>query len=146
MLGFVVDYGEHKMYVAYFSKYTNSFGFIKKKPVICLPGNPVSVFLLFSMLIKPFLYHLSGAKWIEPKFVPAKINFGMKKKTERMEWLRVIVDNKVINELIVSKYPKQGSGIISSIAFSDGIIEIPEDQSELKSGDVFKFYSKDSLY
>ena len=48
----------------------------------------------------------------------------MKKKTERMEWLRVIVDNKVINELIVSKYPKQGSGIISSIAFSDGIIEI----------------------
>ena len=92
------------------------------------------------------MYHLSGSKWIEPKSVPAKINFGMKKKTERMEWLRVIVDNKVINELIVSKYPKQGSGIISSIAFSDGIIEIPEDHSELRPGDVFKFYSKDSLF
>tara|TARA_Y100000590_G_C15672108_1_gene996629 strand:+ start:535 stop:1752 length:1218 start_codon:yes stop_codon:yes gene_type:complete len=123
-----------------------SFGFIKKKPIICLPGNPVSVFLLFSMLIKPFFYHLSGSEWIEPKSVPAKINFDMKKKTERMEWLRVIVDNKMINELTVSKYNKQGSGIISSIAFSDGIIEIPEDYSELKSGDVFRFYSKDALF
>ena len=82
----------------------------------------------------------------EPKSVPAKINFDMKKKTERMEWLRVIVDNKMINELTVSKYNKQGSGIISSIAFSDGIIEIPEDYSELKSGDVFRFYSKDALF
>ena len=57
-----------------------------------------------------------------------------------------IVDNKMINELTVSKYNKQGSGIISSIAFSDGIIEIPEDYSELKSGDVFRFYSKDALF
>jgi len=123
-----------------------SFGFIKQKPIICLPGNPVSVFLLFSMLIKPFLYQLSGAKWNEPKSVPAKINFSMKKKTARMEWLRVIIDKKVSNELVVSKYPKQGSGIISSIAFSDGIIEIPENQTELKPGDVFKFYSVDSLF
>ena len=43
-------------------------------------------------------------------------------------------------ELVVKKYPKQGSGIISSISFSDGIIEIPENISTLKPGDIFNFY------
>ena len=44
------------------------------------------------------------------------------------------------NEIHVNKYPKQGSGMISSIAFTDGILEIPEDTSEIKVGDRFKFF------
>ena len=123
-----------------------AFGLINQKPIICLPGNPVSVFLLFAMLIRPMLLKIAGAKWKEPNFIPAKINFKMKKKTARMEWLRVCINRKIEKELVVSIYPKQGSGIISSIAFSDGIIEIPENRSELNPGDIFKFYPRDSLY
>ena len=115
-------------------------GLINRKPIICLPGNPVSVFLLFEMIIKSFLFKLAGSKWDEPKFIPAKINFSMKKKTSRLEWLRVKVDYNIKNELIVKKYPKQGSGIISSVAFSDGIIEIPENVSNIDPCDVFNFY------
>lgn len=121
------------------------FATINKKPIICLPGNPVSVFLLFAMLVKPFLFRLAGSLWKEPDFIPAKINFNMKKKTERMEWLRVSI-KKRSKELIVSKYPRQGSGIISSIVFSDGIIEIPENKSKLSSGDIFNFYPIDFIY
>ena len=123
-----------------------AFGYIKKKPIICLPGNPVSVFLLFAMLIKSFLYKCNGSKWYEPIFQPAKINFNMKKKTNRMEWLRVKINKDVSKEIILEKYPKQGSGIISSIAFSDGIIEIPENVFRIKTGDIYKFYSKESLF
>ena len=36
-------------------------------------------------------------------------------------------------EIIVDKYPKQGSGMISSIAFSDGIVEIPENVKIIKN-------------
>ena len=111
-----------------------------------MPGNPVSVFLLFSLLIKPFLLRLAGSKWDEPKFVYAKIDFRMKKKTSRMEWLRVKINKKIINDLVVSKYPNQGSGIISSIAYSDGIIEIPENKSILKPKEIYKFYPTDFLY
>ena len=123
-----------------------AFGYIKKKPIICLPGNPVSVFLLFAMLIKSFLYKYNGSKWYEPIFQPAKINFNMKKKTNRMEWLRVKINKYISKEIILEKYPKQGSGIISSIAFSDGIIEIPENVFRIKTGDIYKFYSKESLF
>ena len=122
------------------------FGFIKNKAIICLPGNPVSVFLLFAMLIRPFLYKLAGSNWKEPKSIPGIIKFNMKKKTKRMEWLRVIIDNTKSDKLLLKKYDKQGSGIISSIAFSDGIIEIPENRSSLKAGDVFKFYPNEYLF
>ena len=115
-------------------------GIIKNAIIICLPGNPVSVYLLYGMLIKSFLEKLCGSKIIMPIHYSATVNFSMKKKTERLEWLRVNIDSKYNNKIFVNKYPKQGSGMISSIAYSDGIIEIPEDVSQISKGDQFKLY------
>ena len=70
----------------------------------------------------------------------------MKKKTERMEWLRVSIYNKYKKNIYLNKYSKQGSGIISSLAYSDGIIEIPENVSQIKIGDEFDYYSFDNLF
>ncbi|MBI28451.1 MAG: molybdopterin molybdenumtransferase MoeA [Pelagibacteraceae bacterium] len=123
-----------------------AFGIVKRKPIICLPGNPVSVFLLFLMIIKPFLNKLSGSTFKEPRSFPAKINFNMNKKSMRMEWLRVKIEKKYINQIVLNRYLKQGSGVVSSIEFSDGIIEIPENVSRLKIGDVFNFYPNESLF
>ena len=43
----------------------------------------------FGMLIKPFLLSLCGSNFKIPKSYKGKCNFEMKKKTARMEWLRV---------------------------------------------------------
>ena len=64
----------------------------------------------------------------------------MRKKTKRLEWIRVNIYEKKSGTIIVNKYPKQGSGMISSIAFSDGIIEIPESISQINIGDKFDLY------
>ena len=69
----------------------------------------------------------------------------MKKKTKRMEWLRVNKETKN-NKNIANKFPKQGSGMISSISYSDGIIEIDENVSQVKKGDIFDFYNYESLF
>ena len=114
--------------------------------IICLPGNPVSVYLLYGMLIKSFLERLCGAEMIVPTYYIATVNFSMRKKTERLEWLRVNIDKKYNDIIYVNKYPKQGSGMISSIAYSDGIIEIPEDVSQINKGDKFKFYLFNDLF
>ena len=123
-----------------------AIGKIKNTIIICLPGNPVSVHLLFGMIIKPFLEYLCGSKFILPFKLKAKVNFSMKKKTERMEWLRVSIYNKYKKNIYLNKYSKQGSGIISSLAYSDGIIEIPENVSQIKIGDEFDYYSFDNLF
>ena len=122
-----------------------AIGKINKTIIICLPGNPVSVHLLYGMIINPFIEYLCSGKLILPKGILAKTSFTMKKKNKRLEWLRVVVTNKK-NELIVSKYHKQGSGMISSMVFSDGIIEIPEDVSLVSKNEYFNFYSFNSLF
>ena len=123
-----------------------AIGKIKDTIFICLPGNPVSVHLLYGMIIKPFLEFLCGSKMIIPKSLKATVNFSMKKKTYRLEWLRVKINKKNTDGLFVDKYPKQGSGIISSISYSDGIIEIPENVSQINIGDKFDFYQFDQLF
>ena len=92
------------------------------------------------MIIKPFLEFLSGNKFVLPKKHKAVVDFSMKKKTERLEWIRVVIENNFNTEIKVKKYPKQGSGMISSLAFSDGIIEIPESVSQINKGDKFDLF------
>ena len=123
-----------------------AIGKINKTIIICLPGNPVSVHLLYGMIIKPFLEFLCGSKMNKPQSFKAIVNFSMKKKTKRLEWIRVTLDQNNLETIYVNKYQKQGSGMISSIAFSDGIIEIPESVSKINRGDKFDFYLFDQLF
>ena len=72
-----------------------AIGKIKNTLIICLPGNPVSVHLLYGMIVKPFLEYLCSGNLIEPKGIKVKVDFEMKKKNKRLEWLRVnIINNK----------------------------------------------------
>ena len=123
-----------------------AIGQINETIIVCLPGNPVSVHLLYGMIIKPFLEFLCGSKMNKPKSFKAIVNFSMKKKTKRLEWIRVTLDQNNLETIYVNKYQKQGSGMISSIAFSDGIIEIPESVSKINRGDKFDFYLFDQLF
>jgi len=122
-----------------------AFGKIKNTIIICLPGNPVSVHLLYGMIISPFLEYLCNGKFLAPKGILAKADFTMKKKNKRLEWLRVNI-NKKKKDLVVSKYHKQGSGMISSMVFTDGILEIPEDVSQILKNQFYTFYSFKSLF
>ena len=123
-----------------------ALGKIKNTLIVCFPGNPVSVHLLFGMIVKPFFKYLLGSKLNEPKSIRATVNFSMKKKTKRLEWIRVIVSRKKLDAIIVDKYSKQGSGMISSITFSDGILEIPENINQIKKGDKYNLYLYDDLF
>ncbi len=121
------------------------FGKIKKTYIVCLPGNPVSVQLLYVFIVKPLIYKLIGSIINNIKPEKIKTNFSMIKKTKRLEWLRV--SKKLVkNKYVLSKHPKQGSGMISSISYSDGVVEIPEDVSIIKKGDVFDYYDFDKLF
>jgi len=122
-----------------------AIGKIKKTYVVCLPGNPVSVQLLYAFVVKPLILKLIGSREIKLTSEKIKTNFSMIKKTKRLEWLRV--SKKLINnEYVITKHPKQGSGMISSISYSDGVVEIPEDVSFIKKGDIFDYYDFDKLF
>jgi len=121
-----------------------AFGKLNNTPFIGLPGNPVAAVITFLMLVVNYIKKLSGIKKTEiiERFIPA--SFEMKKKTGRTEWLRGSI--KVINNnYFLEKFHTSGSGIISSISNTDGIIEINEDVKYIKKGTLLKFYRYEDI-
>ena len=50
---------------------------------------------IYAFIVKPFIEYLGGCNNIViPNHFFATVNFSMRKKTERLEWLRVNIDNK----------------------------------------------------
>ena len=56
------------------------------------------------------------------------------------------IKDLINNEYVIVKHPKQGSGMISSISYSDGVVEIPERVSHINKGDIFDYYDFDKLF
>ena len=121
-----------------------AFGKLNNTPFIGLPGNPVAAVITFLMLVANYLKKLSGIKKTEiiERIIPA--NFEMTKKPGRTEWLRGSI-KMINNNYFIEKFHTSGSGIISSISNTDGIIEINEDVKYIKKGTLLKFYRYEDI-
>jgi molybdopterin molybdotransferase len=115
-----------------------SFGQIGDCVVLSLPGNPVAVFVCFLIYVRPVLARLAGGTWPEPVRYPLPAAFAQTKKAGRREFWRAQLATKD-GRLSVAKFPRDGSGLISSLRDADGLIEVPEEVSEVKEGDTVDF-------
>ena len=61
----------------------------------------------------------------------------------RREYARVQIDNSS-KTLLANLYPKQGSDVMSSVVWADGIIEIPED-TVFEKGTILNYYPMNEL-
>ena len=122
-----------------------ALGNIKKAKIIGLPGNPVSVIVTFMIFAKPALLKLSGLKQFEPHLYKVRSGFQYKKKMGRREWLRAAVVYGENKETRVQKYPEDGSGILSSMVDSDGLVELPEKLRYVKKGMLVDFLPFDEV-
>ena len=121
-----------------------AFGKVKNTPFIGLPGNPVAAVITFFMLVIDYIKILSGLKenQIIERILPC--DFEMKKKKGRTEWLRgMIINKKGVHYL--TKFSSTGSGIISSISQSHGIIELDEKKEYIRKGSLLKFYRYEDM-
>ena len=71
-------------------------------------------------------------------------NFSMTKKPGRREWIRGWITEKN-NKQFLEKFNTTGSGIISSISQSDGIIDIDEDVKYIKKGKKLNFIKYEDI-
>ena len=116
-----------------------SFGQIGDCVVLGLPGNPVAVFVCFLIYVRPVLTTLAGGLWPEPACFPLPASFAQKKKMGRREFWRAKLTRATGGRLSVAKFARDGSGLISSMREADGLIEIGEDVSEVREGDMVDF-------
>jgi len=116
-----------------------SFGQIGNCVVLGLPGNPVAVFVCFLMYVRPVLTRLAGGAWPEPVRYPVPAGFTQKKKKGRREFWRARLAQEVDGRLVVTKFPRDGSGLISSLREADGLIEVAEEVENVRTGEFVNF-------
>ena len=116
-----------------------SFGQIDKCLMLGLPGNPVAAFLCFLLYAQPVLAIRSGLDWRPPRSYRLRARFSMSKKAGRREFLRGVLEQDVDGTMLINKYERDGSGLISSLTESDGFIELAEDVITVEPGDMVSF-------
>ncbi len=95
-----------------------------------LPGNPMSTFVQFEILIKPFLYKLMGHDYRYHDVRMPLDESVTRKKTERQEWFPIAITEKGTVKLI--EY--HGSAHISSLYGADGLVSVDVGVAEVEKG------------
>ena len=95
-----------------------------------LPGNPVSTFVIFEILVKPFLCRMMAHEF-KPFTIPMPLERTIsRKRTERMSWVPVaFTDNGGVTPV---EY--HGSAHINALCGADGLIAVPAGVTEIKEG------------
>ncbi|MEJ8574402.1 gephyrin-like molybdotransferase Glp [Microbaculum marinum] len=117
-----------------------TFGQIGDSVVLGLPGNPVAAFVCFVLYVRQAILALGGAAWREPRRYVLQADFEIaRKKADRREFLRGVLVEDDRGTRRVTKFARDGSGLITSLREADGLIEIPEDVTAVASGDPVRF-------
>ena len=103
---------------------------------IGLPGNPVSSFITFLVLVRPFLLRMQGAADVAMPGQSLRADFAWPRADRRREFLRVRRNAAGGLEL----FPNQSSGVLTSAVWSDGFIDNPPGQT-IARGDSVRFVS-----
>jgi molybdopterin molybdotransferase len=106
----------------------------KKVHFMGLPGNPVSSYVTFMVLVRPFLLALQGASVLHPKAYQLQAHFDLKKTDSRREFLRAHLNEHGGLEL----FGNQSSGVLTSCVWADGLIDNPAG-STIAHGDWVRF-------
>ena len=110
-----------------------------------MPGNPVAVFVTFVRVVKPLLRRLSGASPQKLMALPVRAAFAYKKKKDRREYVRVALRKAGDGEIEAVKHPQDGAGILTSLTETDGLLEFPEEVTEIEPGARVGFLSYAAL-
>jgi molybdopterin molybdotransferase len=101
-----------------------------------LPGNPVSSFVTFLVLVRPFLLKLQGARDPSPVSVAMTAHFDWPRADKRREFLRVRRNPHGGLDL----FPSQSSGVLTSAVWADGLVDNPPGRT-IARGDTVSFLS-----
>ena len=112
-----------------------ALGVWSETAVIGLPGNPVAAWVCTMVFGRPAMEVLAGGVWREPRGYEVVSDFTKKKRRGRSEYLRARLNERGRVEV----FPSEGSGRISSVSWSDGLVEIGFEEEMIKPGSAVRY-------
>ncbi|MCI5070345.1 gephyrin-like molybdotransferase Glp [Acidovorax sp.] len=117
-----------------------AYGTVGSTHFVGLPGNPVSSFLTFALLVRPFVLRLQGVQEVAPKSIAVTARFDWPRADKRREFLRVRRHPQRGLEL----FSNQSSGVLTSAAWGDGVVDNPAGQT-IAAGDTVQYIAFSDL-
>jgi molybdopterin molybdotransferase len=110
-----------------------AYGQIGEMDFLGLPGNPVSAFVVYTLFVRPFLLARMGVVPAMPMAFTVPAAFDWPKPGKRREFLRGRLEQ---GRAII--YPNQSSGVLTSVAWAEGLVDVPVDTT-IRQGDPVRF-------
>jgi molybdopterin molybdotransferase len=111
-----------------------AYGRVQNAHFIGLPGNPVSSFVTFLLLVRPFLLRLQGVRQLAVNSITVPAHFTLPRADKRREFLRA--RRNALGGLDL--FPNQSSGVLTSAVWADGLVDNPPGQV-IAHGDLVRF-------
>jgi molybdopterin molybdotransferase len=109
-----------------------TFGIHPKAIIFGLPGNPVSSFIQFELLVRPLISSMMGHHWIPVECkLPMAVDYN-RKSSVRLGFIPVTINK---NREVVP-VPFHGSAHITALTYSDGIIAMKPGTKSFEKGEI----------
>ena len=98
-------------------------GVVKNKPVLGIPGYPVSAFITFNLFAKPVIYRWQGIEMEPPEVLRAALSRQVASTLGQEEFLRVKIGK--VGDKFIATPVSRGAGVLMSLVHADGFVRIP---------------------
>jgi molybdopterin molybdotransferase len=116
-----------------------AFGYVGETPFMGMPGNPVSLFVTFSLFARPFILRMQGISGeVRPTPIPAIAGFEKAATDKRQEYARGRMELNEQGQAIIRLYPNRSSSVLSSVVWANGLAVLPP-LTAIKPGDPVDF-------
>jgi putative molybdopterin biosynthesis protein len=107
-------------------------GIISNRPVLGIPGYPVSAFMTFRLFAAPVIHRFLGITAGRGDIVRAFISRQLASPLGIDEFVRVNVG--MVDDKYIAAPAGRGAGLLMSVVRADGVIKIPSDSDGIASG------------
>ncbi|MCE5313294.1 MAG: molybdopterin biosynthesis protein [Nitrospiraceae bacterium] len=111
-------------------------GMVNNKPVLGIPGYPVSAYITFQLFARPLIYKYLGLTPEDPDQITAIVSRNMASPMGVDEFIRVKVG--VVKDKYVATPISRGAGLLMSVVRADAMLRIPADSEGIKAGSEAK--------
>lgn len=111
-----------------------AIGVVRGKPVIGIPGYPVSAWVVCEQFLRPLVSTMLGVPPPQPQRVPAVMGRKTPSRMGNEEFVRVKAA-RVGGRLVVVPLPR-GASLLNSVVRADGVVRIPANLEGVDAGEA----------
>jgi len=109
-------------------------GIVKGKPVIGIPGYPVSSYLVFDVFVKPVVLKFLGLEDDKDEIAKASLTKRVVSSLKNEEIIRVTLG--FVEDKLIATPLQSGAGVIMSLVKADGLCRIPRNVEGYDASDI----------